>query len=109
MRRKGIELNVPKISYLMRSRKITGRMIAYSLGVTEVSFSRYMHGTRYPNEDQVEQIAKILGTVAEDIILYGEDGEDPESALNRVRYLCGLYASEWSHNDRISIVDKLMW
>ena len=68
-----------------------------------------MHGTRYPNEGQVEMIARVLGTVAEDIELYGEDGEDPESALNRVRFLCGLYASEWSHNDRISIVDRLMW
>ena len=109
MRKTGVMLNVPKISYLMRSRKITGRKIAESLGITEQSFSRYMHGTRYPDTGQVELIAKMLGTVAEDIELYGEDGEDPESALNRVRYLCGLYASEWSHNDRISIVDTLMW
>ncbi len=102
-------LKTEYVKCLIYDRQMTQRDLAEKLGVHEVTVSRYLNGTRQPNSAKVARLAMILGTVPEDLELGGEDGETPETALARVKYLVKTYAGEWSHNDRLDIVDKLMW
>ena len=103
------DVDAIKVRSRLYEKRMTQRDLADRLGVGEVTISRYLNGIRKPTKETVERIARILETVPENLEVYGEDGETPETALNRVRYLCETYKGEWSHNERISIVDVLMW
>ena len=102
-------LSTEFIRGLLYDRKMTQRDLATKLGVHEVTVSRYLSGIRQPNEAMVARMARVLDTVPEELKLEGEDREDPISALARVKYLVKIYTDEWCHNDRLEIVDKLMW
>lgn len=101
-------MNTELIRGLLYDRKMTQRDLAAKLGVHEVTVSRYLSGIRQPNEAMAARMAMILGTVPEELELGGEDGETPETALARVKYLVKTYVVEWSHKDRLEIVDELM-
>lgn len=102
-------LNTMITKSLMHDRKMKQRELAEKLGVSEVTVSRYFSGKRKPSEVMVDRIAKALGVASPEIQLGEEDGYDPESALREVKYLVRRYSQEWSHNDRVDIVDRLMW
>lgn len=103
------EINVNVVKSLMYDKGINQRTLAEKIGVSEVTVSRYFSRCRNPRSKIVEKIAEVLGVVPEQILLYGEDGEDPESAFRRVLYLVKTYSGEWSHNERMMVMDKLMW
>ena len=103
------EINVNVVKSLMYEKGINQRTLAEKIGVNEVTVSRYFSRCRNPNNKRVEKIAEVLGVVPEQILLYGEDGEEPESAFRRVLYLVKTYSGEWSHCERMMVIDKLMW
>jgi transcriptional regulator with XRE-family HTH domain len=49
-----------KILELSKQKGITQRDLANKIGITEVSISRYIHGTRIPNANIIKKIAEVL-------------------------------------------------
>lgn len=56
---------IDRLNKLIEQHGITQRDLANEVGVTEVSVSRYVHGTRTPRGDILVKIAMVLHTTAE--------------------------------------------
>ena len=81
--------------------------LAKALGVTEVTISRYLHGTRKPGDLMVRKMAEILHVVPE-FLRDIEEQETPEEALSKAIHLSRMYRTEWCIKDRMKIIEELM-
>lgn len=62
-----------RISNLCCEQKVSQRELAASAGVTEVSISRYINGTRNPKAETLKRIACKLGVTTDYLLGTGKD------------------------------------
>lgn len=101
--------NPKAFQHMMVEKGVKGRDLARTIGVSEVSVSRYASGERTPRMGTIIRIAEYLETIPETLCADDTGENSPETALTRVRFLAEKYAAEWSHNERLEIVGKIMW
>ena len=58
-----------RLRYYLDKNHMTARPLAEKIGTTEVSISRYLHGTRIPNIDVLAKMAEVLHTDANALIM----------------------------------------
>jgi transcriptional regulator with XRE-family HTH domain len=67
-----------KILELCKQKGLTQRDLADRIGITEVSVSRYIHGTRIPNANIIKKMAEVLEVNAGEIL--GEKDKTEEES-----------------------------
>ena len=83
------------------------RMLADAVGVTEVTISRYVHGSRTPRASILKKMATALRTSPEDL-LGMPDLEDSEAAFYQVIYKIKTHAGEWDNKHKNAVIWALM-
>ncbi|MBO4928152.1 MAG: helix-turn-helix transcriptional regulator [Clostridiales bacterium] len=69
------------IKEILREKKLTQKQMAEMLGISECSISRYLKGTRIPQEEDAQKIADFLGVYPQEWFPYqGEDGQTTSEA-----------------------------
>lgn len=86
---------------------VTQRDLAEAVGVTEVSMSRYICGTRTPRGYVLVRMAKTLHTTPE-YLMGLEVTEDPEQAYNRVFRAVSRYAGEWTMRQKGDLINEML-
>ncbi|MBR5058538.1 MAG: helix-turn-helix transcriptional regulator, partial [Clostridiales bacterium] len=68
------------IKEILREKNLTQKQMAAKLGISECSVSRYLKGTRIPQEEDAQKMADFLGVYPKEWFPYSqEDGEKAPS------------------------------
>lgn len=95
-----------KLSELLEKNDMTQRELAETVGVSDVSMSRYVNGDRMPKGPVLANIAKALHTTSEDLL--GQDpDDDPEIVFYQTRRAIARNAEKWSSEQKADLVKKL--
>lgn len=92
-----------RLSFILSEKQISQREFAEKIGVSDVSISRYMHGTRSPRMNILRKMAEVLGVSASELI--GEVGEMDEYIL--LKTLIKRNASMMTKKQKIDVVNLL--
>lgn len=80
---------VIRIQELLEEKNMNQKQLAKMSGVTEVTISRYMNGTRKPRIEIANKIAQVLGTTT-DYLLGNSDIKNPyarDDQANKIEYI----------------------
>ena len=98
-----------RITDLLNKKGMTQRQLADRAGVTEVSVSRYINGTRIPKAVQLANIARVLGVTSE--YLLGNDEGSSMSPCDKDFFettkLIARSASSWSADQKNELARAL--
>ena len=95
-----------RISELLEKLGMTQRELAETVGVTEVSMSRYIKGDRVPKGPIIANIAHALHTTT-DYLLGKEADEDSELAYYQTQRAIARNAKNWSQKQKADLVNAL--
>lgn len=96
-----------RISELLKQHGLSQRELAATVGVTEVSMSRYIRGDRIPRGPILANIAAALHTTPE-YLLDQESAEDPELVYYRTQRAIARNAKNWSAKQKADLVNALI-
>lgn len=85
---------------------ITQRALAEQCGLTEVSVSRYIAGTRMPKGKTIAALAEILGTTP-NYLLGVKEEDNPVMAYNAVTALVAQHGKNWTQKQKFGIMIML--
>ncbi len=68
------------IKEILREKNLTQKQMAEKLGISECSISRYLKGTRIPQEEDARKIADFLGVYPKEWFPYSEDESEEGQA-----------------------------
>ena len=68
------------IKEILREKNLTQKQMAAKLGISECSISRYLNGTRIPQEEDARKIADFLGVYPKEWFPYSEDESEEGQA-----------------------------
>ncbi len=95
-----------RILELLQSNGMTQKDLSDVTGITEVSLSRYINGSRTPKAPALANIATALHTTANDL-LGTEEASDFESDYLRIHRLIARTAGQMSPRQKREIVNAL--
>ena len=95
-----------RISELLEKLGMTQRELAETVGVTEVSMSRYIKGDRVPKGPIIANIALALHTTT-DYLLGQETEEDSELVYYQTQRAIARNAKNWSQKQKADLVNAL--
>ncbi|MBP5417395.1 MAG: helix-turn-helix transcriptional regulator [Clostridiales bacterium] len=73
------------IKEILREKNLTQKKVAEKLGISECSISRYLKGTRIPQEEDARKIADFLGVYPKEWFPYSnDDGTEGEAPAQEV-------------------------
>jgi len=90
-----------RISKILKAKGMSQRSMAYAIGITEATMSRYVNDERTPNAEVIVKIAKLLHTTTDDLLGLKAEQTNEE-------WFCGLSTeekAEWIFNDRVEQSD----
>ena len=96
-----------RIASLIEKNGMTQRQLANKVGITEVSLSRYISGTRIPKATYAVKIANALHTTV-DYITGQEKDADPETVFNQTMRNAERYGAKWTTTQKVAIMAMLM-
>lgn len=95
-----------RLSELLDRNGFTQKQLSNLVGVTEVTVSRYIKGTRCPRGTILAKMAEALHTTPE-YLLNREADEDPELSFNRTRRAVIRNAQKWTPKQKAELVNIL--
>ena len=102
-----MKLNTRRLQEEIFRSNMSQRMLADKVGVSEVSMSRYVNGTRTPRGRILIKIAKALMTTPE--YLTGIDGmKNPDEAFAQTRMNIKTYASGWTKELKQELINEIL-
>lgn len=66
---------------------MTSREISKVAGISEVSISRYIHGTRTPNSKILKELSKALGTTVDSLLMTNDEEDFQEAYADVLRFV----------------------
>ena len=57
-----------RISKILKAKGMSQKSLAYAIGITEATMSRYVNDERTPNAEVIVKIAKLLHTTTDDLL-----------------------------------------
>ena len=93
-----------RISTLIDEHHLTQRYLSKQIGVTEVTISRYVKGTRKPNSRTLEKIANTLHVSSDYLLGRDSNGEEFEIVLDKIK----KFSYEWTKDQKIKIIESLL-
>lgn len=99
--------NTKRIKELLKKNDMSQKELAEIIGTTEASISRYVRGRRSPKLPIAIKMAKALHTTAEYIM--GQEADDQETAYYRALRCAEQFASEWTKDQKKSLIDAILW
>ena len=101
------KLNTIRLQTELIRNDLTQRKLGEKVGVTEVSVSRYIHGSRMPRANTLVKMAKALHTTPE--YLAGiEDEKDHQAAFYQVLSMMRVHEQYWDKGEKIALIQKLL-
>ena len=97
-----------RISELLKKKnRIKQKELAKDIGVTEVTISRYINGSRVPNGRNITKIASALNTTT-DYLLYGRHKEENIFvSYYQVKNAIKQHAKTWSAKQKTDLIMTL--
>lgn len=100
-----------RIFELIKANGIKQKELAEFIGLTEVTISRYIRGSRVPNGCNIVKIASALHTTT-DYLLYGQHKEENalylyHQSYHQVKSTIRQYAKTWSAKQKTDLVIAL--
>ena len=100
-------LNTGRLQHELVRNNMKQRDLANAVGVSEVSMSRYVNGTRMPKGDILVRIAEVLRTTLE--YLTNEEGmEPPDVSYNKVKVAIKAYGGRWHWRQKKELINMLV-
>lgn len=96
-----------RIADLLNENGLTQRELAERVGVTEVSMSRYISGSRVPKAPIIASIATALHTTS-DNLLGTEEKADFDSEYYKIHRLIARNASQMTKKQRNELIQVLL-
>lgn len=94
---KTTEIFISRLDQARKEKGLTQRELANKVGVTEVSMSRYINGTRVPSGPIVVNIAKALG-ISVDYLVGTSNVKKRQINADRIRNMSDEELAEWLTN-----------
>lgn len=94
---KTTEIFISRLDQARKEKGLTQRELANRVGVTEVSMSRYINGTRVPSGSIVVNIAKALG-ISVDYLVGTSNVKKRQTNADRIRNMSDEELAEWLTN-----------
>lgn len=96
-----------RIFELLKKNGIKQKELAKFIGLTEVTISRYVNGSRVPNGRNITKIASTLHTTT-DYLLYGLlKAENPYISYYQVKNAIKQHSKTWSAKQKTDLVMAL--
>jgi transcriptional regulator with XRE-family HTH domain len=95
-----------RISELLEKYGLSQRELAETVGVTEVSMSRYINGDRRPKDAILKNIAQALHTTPA-YLLDAEGEDDPELVYYQTQRAIARNARNWTVKQKRDLVNAL--
>ena len=90
-----------KILELCKQRGLKQRDLANKIGITEVSVSRYIRGTRVPNANIIKKMAEVLEVSAGEILGEKDKTEEESEKFNNA------YNTIKEIKDKLTVEEKM--
>ena len=94
---KSAEIFISRLDQARKEKGLTQRELANRVGVTEVSMSRYINGTRVPSGPIVVNIAKALG-ISVDYLVGTSNVKKRQTNADRIKNMSDEELAEWLTN-----------
>lgn len=94
---KTTEIFISRLDQARKEKGLTQRELANKVGVTEVSMSRYINGTRVPSGPIVVNIAKALG-ISVDYLVGTSNVKKRQTNADRIKNMSDEELAEWLTN-----------
>ena len=94
---KTTEIFISRLDQARKEKGLTQRELANRVGVTEVSMSRYINGTRVPSGPIVVNIAKALG-ISVDYLVGTSNVKKRQTNADRIKNMSDEELAEWLTN-----------
>ena len=65
-----------RISKILKAKGMSQKSLAYAIGITEATMSRYVNDERTPNAEVIVKIAKLLHTTTDDLLGLKQTNEE---------------------------------
>lgn len=98
-----------RIADLLEQKNISQRELAERVGVTEVSMSRYINGSRIPKGPILGNIANVLGVTTD--FLLGIESQDnahtPDTDYYAAQRAIARNAGKWNNQQKADLVNAI--
>ena len=100
-----------RILELLTRMRMSQKDLSVKTGLTEVSISRYIKGSRVPNGYTIVEIAKALHTTTDYLLGYSNNllSNEPFDAFIITKTLINDNKKEWSRTDKFNLLNALMF